>query len=188
MAQDLLAQNHHERKEAGKGARVAGRVPLMRCRFRDMCFDCPAELSETRDVNATPKKRVLLPLIYRPVPVDPQRPFVANNKQRHLEPNPKAASRYVEIVNMADNQDSSDHEDPFASPSKVTREPQEPPRTPANQGAPFDAEEVRDVALRKELEGVRAINETIEGVLGTLERAKGNMDVRLWCCGHPSLR
>lgn len=46
---------------------------------------------------------------------------------------------------------------------------------------PFDAEEVREAALRRELEGVRNINEVIEGVIGTLERAKGNMGVRLIC-------
>lgn len=52
--------------------------------------------------------------------------------------------------------------------------------TPSNQKEkePFDAEEVRDAQLRRELEGVRNINEVIEGVIGTLERAKGNMGVR----------
>lgn len=46
---------------------------------------------------------------------------------------------------------------------------------------PFDAEEIREAALRRELEGVRNINEVIEGVIGTLERAKGNMGVRSIC-------
>lgn len=32
--------------------------------------------------------------------------------------------------------------------------------------------------MRKELEGVRSINESLEGVIGTLERAGGNMSVR----------
>lgn len=75
----------------------------------------------------------------------------------------------------------SDHEDLFASPSKTptTPPPQERPRTPANQSAPFDAEEAREAALRKELEGVRSINEALEGVIGTLERARGNMGVRV---------
>jgi hypothetical protein len=73
---------------------------------------------------------------------------------------------------MANAFDSSDNEDPFASPPNPA-----PGRTtiPANQN--FDTDEVREAALRKELEGVRKINEVIEGVIGTLERAKGNMGV-----------
>lgn len=54
------------------------------------------------------------------------------------------------------------------------------PRIPTNHDSRFnDAEEVREAALRRELEGVRNINEVIEGVIGTLERARGNMNVRL---------
>lgn len=55
------------------------------------------------------------------------------------------------------------------------------PKTPTPGGQkekePFDADEVRETQLRRELEGVRNINEVIEGVIGTLERAKGNMGV-----------
>lgn len=78
---------------------------------------------------------------------------------------------------MADDFSSSDHEDPFASPPKPA-----PGRskTPTNPNPNFDTEESREAALRKELEGVRKINEVIEGVIGTLERARGNMGVR---CG-----
>ncbi|KAK4242752.1 DASH complex subunit Duo1-domain-containing protein [Achaetomium macrosporum] len=73
---------------------------------------------------------------------------------------------------MANTFDSSDHEDPFASPPNPA-----PGRstTPANQNLRFDTDEAREAALRKELEGVRKINEVIEGVIGTLERAKGKM-------------
>ncbi|CCC09819.1 unnamed protein product [Sordaria macrospora k-hell] len=35
--------------------------------------------------------------------------------------------------------------------------------------------ETREAALQRELEGVRKINQVIEGVISTLERAKGNM-------------
>ncbi|KKY34611.1 putative dash complex subunit duo1 [Diaporthe ampelina] len=53
------------------------------------------------------------------------------------------------------------------------------PKTPTPGGQkekePFDADEVRETQLRRELEGVRNINEVIEGVIGTLERAKGHM-------------
>lgn len=57
------------------------------------------------------------------------------------------------------------------------------PKTPtpgpasSKEKQPFDAEEVRAAALARELEGVRNINEVIEGVISTLERAKGNMGV-----------
>lgn len=74
--------------------------------------------------------------------------------------------------------DSSDHEeeeDIFASPP--SREPGRP-KTPGSQGGRFETDESREAALRKELEGVRKINEVIEGVIGTLQRARGNMDVR----------
>lgn len=40
-----------------------------------------------------------------------------------------------------------------------------------------DEEKTRQVVLEKELQGVRNINETIEGVIASLEKAKGNMDV-----------
>ena len=93
---------------------------------------------------------------------------------------------------MVDHSNSSDHEELFASPSH-RRGPQhqhqnlpDRTKTPTNQGSRYDAEEAqeaREAALRRELEGVRNINEVIEGVIGTLERAKGNMGVRL---GDPS--
>jgi hypothetical protein len=43
----------------------------------------------------------------------------------------------------------------------------------------FDAEEAREAALRQELENVRKINQVIEGVVESLEKAKSNMDVRI---------
>ncbi|KAI0870929.1 hypothetical protein GGS24DRAFT_86384 [Hypoxylon argillaceum] len=80
---------------------------------------------------------------------------------------------------MANHQDDSDHEDLFASPSDTnapkTQQPDRP-KTPSNQHNRYeDHEDAREAALRRELEGVRNINELIEGVVGTLERAKGNM-------------
>ncbi|OAA63850.1 DASH complex, subunit Duo1 [Cordyceps fumosorosea ARSEF 2679] len=58
-------------------------------------------------------------------------------------------------------------------PQKAPRTPKTPrtPRTPASEGPD------RDALLRKELEGVKNVNEAIEGLIGTLERAGGNMDV-----------
>ncbi|OJJ51488.1 hypothetical protein ASPZODRAFT_156359 [Penicilliopsis zonata CBS 506.65] len=40
----------------------------------------------------------------------------------------------------------------------------------------FDQQEAREVALRNELQSVRNINQVIEGLLDSLDRAKGNMD------------
>jgi hypothetical protein len=76
-----------------------------------------------------------------------------------------------------DNTDTT--EDIWASPkhnAPPNEQPKTPktPKTPTNQKNDFDHE----AALRKELEGVRGINEAIEGVINTLERAKGNMNVR----------
>lgn len=76
--------------------------------------------------------------------------------------------------------------DIWASPTQGT--PHEPrpktPRTPKTPKTPKTptATETREpidheAALRKELQGVRGINEAIEGVIGTLERAGGNMEV-----------
>jgi hypothetical protein len=42
----------------------------------------------------------------------------------------------------------------------------------------LDAEEAREAALQQELENVRKINTVIEGVVESLEKARGNMDVR----------
>lgn len=86
-------------------------------------------------------------------------------------------------------QDEVDPSELFSSPIKPSDLPSSRPKTPITpktptpsnskdkEKEPFDAEEVRGNALRRELEGVRNINEVIEGVIGTLERAKGNMGV-----------
>lgn len=41
----------------------------------------------------------------------------------------------------------------------------------------FDREEAREAALHNELHAVRNINEVIEGLLSSIDRAKGNMEV-----------
>ena len=75
----------------------------------------------------------------------------------------------------------SDTEDLFASPSiknekrqkqkiKADSSSREPPNDPA-----YDSEETREAALRKELAGIRSINQVIAGVSDSLEKAQGNM-------------
>ncbi|TLD11402.1 hypothetical protein PgNI_05636 [Pyricularia grisea] len=71
---------------------------------------------------------------------------------------------------------SSPIEDSDLVSSPVKSEQDAAPRTPANKIQSYDSEEVREAALRRELEGVRNINEVIEGVISTLNKAKGNMN------------
>ena len=79
----------------------------------------------------------------------------------------------------------SDTEDLFASPSKVSKTAQKSNTKSSEGNAPaqrngeskYDAEQAREASLKKELESVRSINEVIEGVVSSLESAKGNMDV-----------
>jgi hypothetical protein len=83
---------------------------------------------------------------------------------------------------MPGYQQNSDHEDLYSSSSdsKTPKEEPQPdrPKTPPNQPNRYDdPQDEREAALRRELDGVRKINELIEGVVGTLERAKGNMHV-----------
>lgn len=89
---------------------------------------------------------------------------------------------------MADDMDLDDS-DLWTSPvknappeprPKTPKTPRTPrtPKTPTgndHQSEPLD----REALLRRELEGVRNINQVIEGVIGTLQRAGGNMNVSL---------
>ena len=102
------------------------------------------------------------------------------------------------ISSRMDNLDLSDTdtEDLFASPSRIEQKKAHKPQSsvPETSKTPtasslsnvapgesrYDAEEAREVALRKELAGIRNINQVVEGVVESLEKAKGNMDVR--CC------
>ncbi|KAB8229969.1 DASH complex subunit Duo1-domain-containing protein [Aspergillus alliaceus] len=51
-----------------------------------------------------------------------------------------------------------------------------PPRSSHDAETLYDRQEVREAALRNELQSVRNINQVIEGLLSSLDRAKGNMD------------
>lgn len=93
----------------------------------------------------------------------------------------------VEDLDLSDD----DTEALFASPSRPEAKSRskasktdskeasaQQPRGP-DTGAQGGSEEAREVALRKELAGIRNINQVIEGVVGGLEHARGNMDVCL---------
>lgn len=81
---------------------------------------------------------------------------------------------------------NSDNEDLFASPSRPSKSTQKLPTKPADNNVPnqrngeskYDTEQAREATLQRELESVRSINEVIEGVVSSLETAKGNMNVR----------
>ncbi|KAL4915309.1 DASH complex subunit Duo1-domain-containing protein [Aspergillus aurantiobrunneus] len=53
-----------------------------------------------------------------------------------------------------------------------------PPIAPSDrdEGTLFDRQEAREAALRNELQTVRNINQVVESLLGSLDRAKGNME------------
>jgi hypothetical protein len=86
--------------------------------------------------------------------------------------------------------DSSDTEDLFASPSRPSKQTKPADSRPSDRtGAAnsrsgngvsrYNTEQTRNALLQKELESVRGINQVIEGVVSSLECAKGNMDVSL---------
>jgi hypothetical protein len=90
---------------------------------------------------------------------------------------------------MADDSIDATETDIWASPDKdAPSRPKNPrtPKTPRTPTAQPPTEHIDpEAALRRELDGVRHINEVIEGVIQTLERAGGNMDVSLlWISGR----
>lgn len=52
-----------------------------------------------------------------------------------------------------------------------------PADTDRDEETLFDRQEAREAALRNELRVVRNVNQVIEGLLGSLDKAKGNMEV-----------
>lgn len=96
----------------------------------------------------------------------------------------RSAAEEMENLQLSD----SDTEDLWNSPSKrrsktlKQKVPEEDRSTPeprhSHDGETlFDREETREAALRNELQTVRNINQVIEDLLDSLDRAKGNMQV-----------
>lgn len=69
--------------------------------------------------------------------------------------------------------------DIWASPSQLAARPRpKSPRTPRTPKTPTSSDPIDpEVALRRELEGVRKVNEAVEGIIATLERTGSNMTV-----------
>lgn len=94
----------------------------------------------------------------------------------------------LQSLSLSDSEEENTSE-LFASPSRAARntqnrkqdaQQQQQQQQQGKSESKYDAEAAREAALKRELEGVRNINEVIEGVLSSLEVAKGNMDVCLF--------
>lgn len=74
-----------------------------------------------------------------------------------------------------------DANDLFASPSSARKNSvqQKAPKAPSPSltDSKAESEDAREASLRRELAGIRNINEVIEGVVDSLAQAKGNLDV-----------
>lgn len=98
----------------------------------------------------------------------------------------RSTAEEMERLQLSDD----DTEDLWDSPSKRGKK-NVTPKIPSDDGSAtpeprpshneeetmFDHQESREAALRNELQSVRNINQVIEGLLGSLDQAKGNMDV-----------
>lgn len=99
----------------------------------------------------------------------------------------RSTAEEIERLQLSDE----DTEDLWDSPSKRQTRPifkqrsseehiaPEPRPIQDNSDNAFDRAESREVALHHELQSVRNINEVLEGLLGSIDRAKGNMEVCL---------
>ena len=65
------------------------------------------------------------------------------------------------------------------STSKANGKAVDPSKSSRAGVSHVDAEEAREAALQQELENVRKINTVVEGVVESLEKAKGNMEVSI---------
>ncbi|KAJ5481691.1 hypothetical protein N7475_000503 [Penicillium sp. IBT 31633x] len=102
----------------------------------------------------------------------------------------RTTAEEMERLQLSDD----DTEDLWNSPSNKVAHKNFKPRIPEEKTTPeprafrdgddplFDQQEARETALRTELQGVRNINEVIEGLLGSLDSAKGNMEVLHLSC------
>lgn len=106
------------------------------------------------------------------------------------------ATPTTELLDLSDP--ATDSEDLFASPSRTVKQKRSSQQTRPEPGnlnttdnssreprhdADLDSEQAHEAALRRELAGIRSINEVIEGVVNSLEQARGNMDVGLLVVG-----
>jgi len=100
----------------------------------------------------------------------------------------RSAAEEIERLQLSDE----DTEDLWDSPSKRGAKtglkprssdeiPLPQPQTSHSGGDTlFDRQEAREAALHNELQSVRNINEVLEGLLKSIDRAKGNMKVRYY--------
>lgn len=97
----------------------------------------------------------------------------------------RSAAEEMERLDLSDE----DTEDLWNSPSKRGNQKSFKRSTPTKSPTPeshiphdagdtmYDRQEAREAALHTELQSVRNINDVIEGLLTSLDNAKGNMEV-----------
>lgn len=109
--------------------------------------------------------------------------------RRHQTARPMVRDTYVQLVahsisafEMSADDDFSLVLDDEPSPSKVkTQSHSRNASRSRNAKKSPEAEKTREDVLRQELASVRKVNEAIEGVLGSLQKAKSNMKVCVLC-------
>lgn len=119
----------------------------------------------------------------------PDQPELFTLLKMPLNLSPYSTAEEMDRLELSDE----DTEDLWDSPSKrgkkkvnqrpIKQERSPPPAESGRDEEPFlDRDEVREAALRKELQTVQNVNHVIEGLLGSLDKAKGNMHVRHLSC------
>ncbi len=72
----------------------------------------------------------------------------------------------------------------WTSPAKAAHDDEETPKVTVKYAQPYrptyEEQQQREENLRRELESVRQVNETIEGLIHSLGKAKDNMKVRMF--------
>ncbi|OJD18086.1 hypothetical protein AJ78_01858 [Emergomyces pasteurianus Ep9510] len=92
-----------------------------------------------------------------------------------------SARAEMENLQLSDESSKAMLESPSKKPPGFLPATEETRTTPEanygrNNGTQYDREEAREAYLRNELESVRNINRVVEGIIDSLDRAKGNME------------
>ena len=124
--------------------------------------------------------RVEYQSISNPVPLKSNFCYSYSRAISSLAMAPPSATEEMERLQLSDE----DTEELWNSPSQrrtrptAQRTPSSADRLQDQSAIPIlDPDEAREFALRNELQTVRNVNHAIEGVLESLERARGNMEV-----------
>ncbi|KAL8738270.1 MAG: hypothetical protein Q9181_000905 [Wetmoreana brouardii] len=93
------------------------------------------------------------------------------------------ASSKMEELGLSESDTDALFASPSHPPAKSDAKPTKPnsqqpnvQQAPKTEDGEANGEEAREAALRKELAGIQVINQTIEGTIESLERARSNLD------------